>query len=45
MKCKDCGVPIAVGSCCASCYYEFHESRQELGDGEMEIEERDEEGE
>ncbi len=42
MKCRDCGAPVVVGSCCVRCYWEFHESKLELGIGKLEVEERDE---
>lgn len=29
-KCKHCGKLINYGECCNSCYYEYHESREEL---------------
>ena len=29
-KCKGCGKLILVGRWCTQCYYEYHESKEEL---------------
>jgi hypothetical protein len=33
-KCKGCGKWIEVGKWCTACYYEFHESKEELYGGD-----------
>jgi hypothetical protein len=38
-----CGRRVFIGNCCTQCYYEFHESKEELMRGEREPEDRDEE--
>ena len=30
LRCKGCGKGIEVGRWCTECYYEYHESREEL---------------
>lgn len=32
-KCKGCGKETKVGRWCTECYYEFHESKEELMEG------------
>ena len=37
MKCKGCGKWLEVGRWCTECYYEYHESKEELFGGDTGI--------
>jgi len=42
-KCKICNKEIEVGKICQECYYEYHETREELMREDSDYEEEDDE--